>query len=159
MMHVLIICWIACFLIGVAMIFKGPPPKKKSNQVQIRPQQQQQQSPPTLRYLTGASDLYGPAHSSSSNHIYSNGGNVQSNYGHDYSVEEYNTKSSKEIITESQIEFTLPERKSREFTMKQMIFSKQFILMYVMNAMSIMTGFFAVNNFKTYGQANGLNSD
>ena len=28
-----------------------------------------------------------------------------------------------------------------------------------MNTMSIMTGFFAVNNFKTYGQANGLTND
>lgn len=40
-----------------------------------------------------------------------------------------------------------------------MIFSKQFWLLYIMNAMSIMSGFFAVNNFKTYGQANGLESD
>ena len=40
-----------------------------------------------------------------------------------------------------------------------MILSKQFILIYIMNAMSIMTGFFAVNNFKTYGQANGLTND
>ena len=33
MMHVLIVCWTLCFLIGVAMIFKGPPPKKKSNRI------------------------------------------------------------------------------------------------------------------------------
>ena len=33
------------------------------------------------------------------------------------------------------------------------------MLLYIMNAMSIMTGFFAVNNFKTYGQANGLTND
>ena len=43
--------------------------------------------------------------------------------------------------------------------MTQMIASKQFLLMYIMNAMSIMTGFFAVNNFKTYGQANGLDNE
>ena len=40
-----------------------------------------------------------------------------------------------------------------------MIFSKQFILLYFMNAMSVITGYFAVNNFKTYGQANGLDND
>ena len=40
-----------------------------------------------------------------------------------------------------------------------MFCSKQFLLLYFMNAMSIMTGFFAVNNFKTFGQANGLNDD
>ena len=28
-----------------------------------------------------------------------------------------------------------------------------------MNMMSVMTGFFAVNNFKTYGQASGLTND
>ena len=33
------------------------------------------------------------------------------------------------------------------------------MLIYLMNAMSIMTGFFAVNNYKTYGQANGLTND
>ena len=40
-----------------------------------------------------------------------------------------------------------------------MILSKQFILLYFMNAMSVITGYFAVNNFKTYGQANGLDND
>ena len=53
----------------------------------------------------------------------------------------------------------LPEKQPKEFTMKQMCFSKPFILLYIMNACSIMTGFFAVNNFKTYGLANGITND
>lgn len=39
------------------------------------------------------------------------------------------------------------------------VFSKAFILIYIMNFMSISTGFFAVNNFKTYGIKNGLTNE
>ena len=49
------------------------------------------------------------------------------------------------------LEHYLPEKRPRAFTMCEMVCSKQFMLLYFMNAMSIMTGFFAVNNFKTYG--------
>ena len=62
--------------------------------------------------MTGASDLYGQK-SDPGNRSYNAYAleNVQSD--HDLSSEEYNTKSSKDIVTESQLEFTLPERKSR----------------------------------------------
>ena len=65
-------------------------------------------------------------------------------------VEEANRKS---------FESPLPFRQPREPTMCEMICSRQFFLLYIMNAMSVMSGYFAVNNFKTYGQANGLDND
>ena len=37
--------------------------------------------------------------------------------------------------------------------------SRPFILIYLMNMLSIITGFFAVNNFKIYGQKNGLTNE
>jgi hypothetical protein len=40
-----------------------------------------------------------------------------------------------------------------------MIFSRPFLLIYFMNMLSIITGFFAVNNFKKYGQKNGLTNE
>lgn len=46
-----------------------------------------------------------------------------------------------------------------ETSMIRMILSTQFILIYVMNMLSIITGFFAVNNFKKYGQLNGLDDE
>ena len=43
--------------------------------------------------------------------------------------------------------------------MTEMIFSRPFLLIYFMNMFSIITGFFAVNNFKIYGQKNGLTDE
>lgn len=40
-----------------------------------------------------------------------------------------------------------------------MILSQPFIILYIMNTCSIFTGLFAVNNFKTYGQKNGLTNE
>ena len=55
-------------------------------------------------------------------------------------------------------ELTLPDKEA-QYTICEMVFSRQFVLIYLMNTMSVMTGFFAVNNFKTYGLANGLTND
>ena len=38
-----------------------------------------------------------------------------------------------------------------EVTLQTMVFTKQFILLFVMNLFSICSGFFAINNFKAYG--------
>ena len=46
-----------------------------------------------------------------------------------------------------------------EAPMLTMVFSKQFILVYIMNVFSVISGFFAVNNFKKYGQLNGLTNE
>ena len=43
--------------------------------------------------------------------------------------------------------------------MLSMVFSRQFVLIYIMNILSVFTGFFAVNNFKKYGQLNGLTNE
>ena len=40
-----------------------------------------------------------------------------------------------------------------------MVFSKPFLLIYLMNTLSLVTGIFTVNNFKTYGQKNGLTNE
>ena len=40
-----------------------------------------------------------------------------------------------------------------------MVCSRQFFVIYFMNALSIMTGLFTVTNYKTYAQANGINDD
>ena len=40
-----------------------------------------------------------------------------------------------------------------------MIFSQPFIVIYIMNMLSVISGFFAVNNFKKYGQLNGLTNE
>ena len=46
-----------------------------------------------------------------------------------------------------------------EATMVRMIFSQPFVVAYFMNMFSVISGFFAVNNFKKYGQKNGLDSE
>ena len=46
-----------------------------------------------------------------------------------------------------------------EAPMLVMIFSQQFIIIYIMNTLSVISGFFAVNNFKKYGQLNGLTNE
>ena len=46
-----------------------------------------------------------------------------------------------------------------EATMKEMLLSKNFILIYVMNSLSFFTGFFVVNQTKNYGSANGMTDD
>lgn len=40
-----------------------------------------------------------------------------------------------------------------------LIFSKQFMLLYLMNSLSILTGLFAINNSKSFGQANGYKNE
>ena len=40
-----------------------------------------------------------------------------------------------------------------------MILSQPFILIFIMNFLSIFSGYFAVNNFKKYGQKNGLDNE
>ena len=37
--------------------------------------------------------------------------------------------------------------------------TKPFILLYIMNMFSIVSSFFALNNFKKYGQLNGLTDE
>ena len=46
-----------------------------------------------------------------------------------------------------------------EATVMRMILSKAFIIIYLMNMCSIISGFFAVNNFKKYAQKNGLDNE
>ena len=46
-----------------------------------------------------------------------------------------------------------------EATMMRMVFSQPFIICYLMNMLSVISGFFAVNNFKKYGQKNGLDNE
>ena len=46
-----------------------------------------------------------------------------------------------------------------EAPMLAMILSKPFALLYIMNTLSVFTGFFAVNNFKQYGIKNGLTNE
>ena len=41
----------------------------------------------------------------------------------------------------------------------QMCLTKPFILLYIMNMFSIVSSFFALNNFKKYGQYNGLTNE
>lgn len=43
--------------------------------------------------------------------------------------------------------------------MLRMIFSKQFLVLYIMNILSIATGFFTINNFKKFGMLNGLTNE
>ena len=40
-----------------------------------------------------------------------------------------------------------------------MILSQPFIVLYIMNCLSVSSGFFAVNVFKKYGQLNGLTNE
>ena len=40
-----------------------------------------------------------------------------------------------------------------------MLLSRNFILIYIMNSLSILTGFFVVNQTKNYGLANGLSNE
>ena len=47
----------------------------------------------------------------------------------------------------------------QEATFTRMILSQPFIVLYIMNFLSIISGFFAVNNFKKYGQLNGLTNE
>ena len=46
-----------------------------------------------------------------------------------------------------------------EASLVRMICSQAFILIYIMNFLSVATGFFAVNNFKNYGIENGLTNE
>ena len=43
--------------------------------------------------------------------------------------------------------------------MIRMVLSQPFIVIYLMNTLSVISGFFAVNNFKVYGIINGLNDE
>ena len=45
---------------------------------------------------------------------------------------------------------------STKATLKEMLLSKPFILIYIMNSLSIFTGFFVVNQTKNYGTANNM---
>jgi len=40
-----------------------------------------------------------------------------------------------------------------------MVFSQQFIVIFIMNTLSVITGFFVVNNFKKYAQLSGLTNE
>ena len=40
-----------------------------------------------------------------------------------------------------------------------MLLSRQFLLLYLMNALSFISGYFAVNNFKSYAIQNGLSNE
>ena len=110
--------------------------------------------------MTGATDFYANQSSANISRQLTSSGKIQISATSDVS-EEYNTRdfSGDNSMMSPAVEFMLPEKRPREATMSQMIFSRQFMLLYFMNAMSIMTGYFAVNNFKTYGQANGLTND
>ena len=46
-----------------------------------------------------------------------------------------------------------------EATVMRMVFSRPFIVAYLMNMLSVISGFFAVNNFKKYGQMNGITNE
>ena len=46
-----------------------------------------------------------------------------------------------------------------EATIVRMVFSRPFIVAYFMNMLSVISGFFAVNNFKKYGQKNGIDNE
>ena len=46
-----------------------------------------------------------------------------------------------------------------EATMMRMVFSQPFVVAYFMSMFSVISGFFAVNNFKKYGQKNGLDNE
>ena len=41
----------------------------------------------------------------------------------------------------------------------RMVFSQQFIIIYIMNMLSVITGFFTVNNFKTFAQKNDIKDE
>lgn len=46
-----------------------------------------------------------------------------------------------------------------EATVFRMVCTQAFILIYIMNFLSVASGFFAVNNFKNYGIKNGLDDE
>ena len=46
-----------------------------------------------------------------------------------------------------------------DVSLKTMVFTRQFAVLYLANLFSIMSGFFAINNFKTYGQLRGITND
>ena len=56
-------------------------------------------------------------------------------------------------------EAELQETEEYEPTIKEMLFSKPFILLYVMHVFSIFSGYFVVNQTKVYGMENGLTND
>ena len=51
------------------------------------------------------------------------------------------------------------EKTKSEAPIIRMVCSQPFVLIYIMNTLSVVMGFFAVNNFKTYGQKNGLTNE
>lgn len=51
------------------------------------------------------------------------------------------------------------EKTESEAPVLRMVLSQPFILLYVMNTMSLISGIFAVNNFKSYGQANDITDE
>ena len=56
-------------------------------------------------------------------------------------------------------ELKVDSEKKVESTMTQMVFSRHFVVLYTMNFLSIASGYFAVNNFKKYGQLNGITNE
>jgi len=154
MMRVLVVCWMLCVIVGITMVWAGPVPRKKKSNAQSRAQIA------AARYQTGATDYYGANTSEANAPLYPSQIRVNHTGETSSDHEEFNTKSTVDRPSNADvIDYTIPMKSAPEATMGQMICSTPFILLYVMNAMSIITGFFAVNNFKTYGQANGLTDD
>ena len=51
------------------------------------------------------------------------------------------------------------EKATEDVSLKTMVLTRQFAVLYLANLFSIMSGFFAINNFKTYGQLRGITND
>ena len=49
--------------------------------------------------------------------------------------------------------------KKDEPTMQRMVFSQPFVVLYLMSMFSIISGYFAVNNYARYGRLNGLTDE
>ena len=48
---------------------------------------------------------------------------------------------------------------SKHATIKEMLLSRQSVILFIVSTFSIFTGFFVVNQTKTFGELNGLNDD
>ena len=149
MLRVLIISWSVCVLIGLCLIFRGPLPRNKRPYTTPR----SMQTPYSPTYAPNALSPQAYRSGDGSGKSDKLEAHVQSGL-----LSEDHSELRNEIGNET-VDLPLPTKSPREASLCQMMCSKQFLTLYFMNAMSIMTGFFAVNNFKTYGQANGLDND
>ena len=137
--RIVIASWFALAVIGFFTIFEGPKKAKREDALQVSTVEE-------VATETDQLDSEEPVRSGNLNK------SAASVFG----------ESDNVSVSEAQASVLLARHQPQapvKTPVMQMVCARPFILLYVMNTLSLITGIFAINNFKLYGQKNGLTNE